>query len=154
MGLLSIVYCGMAFLGAYYGHGLGSINAGLLFREVSLRVLGSRAAIIIAVAVLMACLSTAIALSAVCAEYVQRHILQNKTDYISSLTLVLLACIPLSTFGLSKVLQITGGPLTFIGYPVVIALTLCNIAYKLVGFRFVKIPVVITFLVTTLLYYW
>ena len=151
--LLGIVYIGMSYLGAYYGYGLEAVNAGELFREISFRVLGNSGAFVIATAVVMACLSTAIALAAVVSEYVQHSIFRNKINYVTALAITLIACIPLSTAGLGKILAVTGGAITKIGYPVLIAITLCNIAYKLFGFKPIKIPVLITFILM-IINYW
>lgn len=151
--LLALVYIGMSVLGAYHGHGLNLVNAGELFREVSFNVLGSQGALIISTAVLMACLSTSIALSAVVAEYIQRVIARNRLSYVQALLITLLACLPLSTFGLSKILQLTAGPLLYIGYPVLITLTMCNILYKTAGFKPVKIPVLIALVIASISYY-
>lgn len=154
VSLLAIVYCGMAFLGAAYGNGL-TPDASTLFREISLRILGNKAAIIIAITVFMACLSTAIALSVVVTEYLRRELFNNKIGYIPGLVLLLASCIPLSIFGLSSVLKITGGPLTYIGYPVLIMLTFANCAHKLWGVRAVKVPVLAVFLLSVTSYlYW
>jgi len=153
VSLLAIVYFGMSFLGAYHGHGLLSINAGQAFKVIVFRVIGRYGAAILGTATLMACLSTSIGLSAVVAEYTQKNIFKNKIGYITALILVLLASIPLSTYGLDAVLAITGGPLVFIGYPVLIALTFCNILYKLFGFKYVKIPVFLTLVITFTAYY-
>jgi LIVCS family branched-chain amino acid:cation transporter len=150
--LLGIVYIGMSFLGAYHGYGFENANAGELFREVSFRVLGNYGAAIIAIAVLMACLSTAIALAAVVAEYAQYTIFRNRVGFVPSLIFVLVACVPLSTVGLLQVLKLTGGPITYIGYPVLIAITFCNIAYKLFNFKPIKIPVAIVFIIALLSY--
>lgn len=148
--LLGIVYIAMSFLGAYHGYGFENANAGELFREISFRVLGNYGAAIIALAVLMACLSTAIALAAVVAEYAQYRIFRNTIGFASSLTLVLIACIPLSTVGLLQVLKLTGGPITYIGYPILATITFCNIAYKLFNFKPIKTPVLIVFIATLL----
>lgn len=149
---LGLVYIGMSYLGVYYGHGLESANAGELFREISFRVLGSHGAFVIATAVLMACFSTAIALSAVVGEYVQFTIFRNKIGFIPSLVLVLLASMPLSVGGLSQILSLTAGPLIYIGTPILIVITLCNIAYKLFGFKPIKIPVLVTIVLATISY--
>lgn len=150
--LLGLVYIGMGYLGAHYGCGLQDLNAGQLFREVSFRILGSYGAAIIATAVLMACLSTAIALGAVVGEYAQFKLFKNHISFATSLCLILLACIPLSTIGLDAVLKLTGGPITYIGYPVLITITFCNLGYKLFGFKPIKIPVLATFIITLLNY--
>lgn len=152
VGFLGLIYLGMAFLGAAYGNGL-TPDASILFREISLRILGNKSAIIIGVAVFMACLSTAIALSAVVTEYFRRELFNNKIGYIPTLILLLASCIPLSLFGLSSVLKITGGPLTYIGYPVLITITIANSAYKLWGFKPIKVPVIIMFVLSSISYF-
>lgn len=152
VGLLSVVYIGMALLGMYHGYGLEAINAGELFRTISFRVLGMYGAVIIATAVLMACLSTAIALSAVVAEYLQKEIFHNRISYVTSLMLVLISSLPLSIAGLTAVLKLTGGFITYVGYPVLIVLTIVNILYKLFGFSWVKLPVAATFVLFTLIH--
>jgi len=153
VSLLGIVYAGMSLLGAFHSHGLEYANAGELFRGIAFTVLGNHGAAIIATTVLMACLSTSIALSAVVAEYVQK-ILGTRINFASALFLTLLACLPLSTFGLGHVLALTAGPIVYVGYPIIIVITFCNIAYKLFGFKPVKIPVLITFIATLISYLW
>lgn len=152
ISLLAIVYIGMSYLGVYHSYGLGLINPGLLFSKVSFRVLGCYGAAIIGLAVFMACLSTSIALSAVVGEFVQKELFRSKITFLQSLILVLVASIPLSIFGLDTVLELTAGPIIYIGYPMLIVLTFVNIAYKLWGFKSVKIPVVITGLIALATY--
>ena len=134
----------------YHGHGMEA--TGDLFRALAFRVLGTHGALIIGTAVLMACFSTAIALSAVIAEYFQLTIFDRKIGYEAALVLSLMLCIPLSTFGLDYVLGLTAGPLVGVGYPVIIAITVCNLAYKLFGFKPIKAPVAITFLIALISY--
>ena len=150
--LLGIVYIAMSFLGAYHGYGFEEVNAGELFRDISFRILGNYGTAFIAIAVLMACLSTAIALAAVVAEYAQFTVFKNSIGFAPSLALVLFACIPLSTVGLLQVLKLTGGPITYIGYPILATITFCNIAYKLFDFKPIKIPVLIVFAATVISY--
>ena len=151
VSLLAIIYIGMSMLSMYHGHGMHT--TGQLFRELAIHVLGTHGALIIGTAVLMACLSTSIALSAVVGEYFQFTIFNKKIGYVLALTIVLLLCIPLSTFGLDYVLELTAGPITYIGYPVLIALTFCNLGYKLFNFDWVKLPVAATFIIALISYF-
>lgn len=152
LSLLGIVYVGMSILGAYHGHGIIE-HAGQLFSIISFRVMGQYGAAVVATAVFMACLSTSIALSAVLAEYTQNTLCGKKISFVPALVLVLISCIPLSTAGLGEVLQLTAGPLVYVGYPCLITLCICNIAYKTIGFKSVKIPVIITALCSVFSYY-
>jgi len=150
--LLCLVYIGMSTLTVFHGHGLATLDAGQLFRAISLRILGSNGTLIIALAVLLACLSTSIALAAVVAEYIEHKIFCNTISYVCSLLLTLAACFPLSIFGLEKVLALTGGPILYIGYPVLITITMCNLAFKTVKFKPIKIPVLITAVLALIFY--
>lgn len=152
VSLLALIYIGMGFLGLYHGSNLVNINTGELFREVSFKVLGLYGAAIIGTTVFMACLSTAIALSAVVAEFLQVDILKRKISFALALVLVLLSCIPLSLSGLGTVLKFTAGPITYIGYPILISMTFLNIAYKLFEFKPIKLPVLLVALLALISY--
>ena len=151
-GLLTIVYFGLSYLSAFHSHGLAGVDPDVLFRELSFKVLGFYGAAVIGVVVMMGSLSTAIALTAVLAEYLQHDILRNKISFAKSAVLVLLACVPLSIYGFDMVMALTGGPIVYIGYPMLIALTFANIAYKWFGFKPVKVPVLLTGIITLLSY--
>jgi len=153
VGLLGVVYIGQSFLGAHFGAGLEGLNDGQAFREIIFRIVGRWGAAIVGSASMFACFSTSIALGAVVADYLQKDITKNKIGYAGSLALVLLATMPLSIWGLDKILQLTAGPIVFIGYPALIMLTFCNIGYKLFNFKPVKAPVLATFVVAALVYY-
>lgn len=122
------------------------------FLAIFYKVVGTHSALLIGIPVLAACLSTATALSAVFAEYIQYTLSRNRIGYIPALAIALLACLPLSTFGLTQVLLLTAGPIVYIGYPMLITLTMCNIAYKLFGFKWVKIPVLLTLVIALVSY--
>jgi branched-chain amino acid:cation transporter, LIVCS family len=151
--LLAIVYLGMSYLGAFHGTGLEHLNEGELFSALSFRVLGDRGAIIIALAVLLACYSTIVALTAVVSDYVQTTIFKGKISYIYALIIVLSVAAIISNFGLGKILTFSG-PYIDMGYPALIMLVFCNVAYKLFGFKPVKLPVLITLLISCVLFFY
>jgi len=150
--LLSAIYIGINYIGAFHGLGMSYSNVGELFREVAFKILTHHGGIIISISVFLACYSTAISLAAVIATYTQREIFKRKIQFIPALFISLLTCLPLATAGLGTVLNLTAGPITYIGYPVLIALTFLNLAYKLWNFKPVKIPVLITFISMLTLY--
>jgi LIVCS family branched-chain amino acid:cation transporter len=150
--LLSLVYIGMGYVGAYYAQGL-HLDVYTLFAFISYKLFGVYGTTIMGAIVLLACFSPAVAISAMVAEYVQNTVFKNSISYIASLVLVLIACIPASTIGFATVIHLTRSPVTAIGYPVLIVITLCNIAYKLTGFKPIKLPVALTFFIATASYY-
>jgi LIVCS family branched-chain amino acid:cation transporter len=150
--LLATIYVGLSFLGYRHGCAFCVVNEGILFREIALQIVGIRHSIVVAIAVLMACFSTAIALLAVVAEYIQRDVFKDKIGYIPSLILVVIASLFPCNLDLDVILRFTVGPIASILYPVVIVLTFCNFAYKVIGVRSVKMPVLVTFLLATGIY--
>lgn len=152
LSLLGSVYIGMSILGAFHSHNLMDVDSGELLSLISFAILGNNGAALISTAVLFACISTTIGLGAVVAEYLKTNIFCSTITYSQALFLTFLSCIPLSIFGLKYVLAITGGPLVFIGYPILITITLCNIAYKVWGFNYIKLPTAIAFLVALATY--
>lgn len=150
--ILAAIYYGISSLAAHHAADLKHLNGGEIFRTLSYNISGELGGLLLAIAVLMACFSTSIALGAVVGEYVQHTIFKNKVSFVLSLSLVLISSLPLSIKGLDYVAKLTGGPITYIGYPILITLTFCNLAYKLWGFRYVKLPVAIIAGLTSSLY--
>jgi LIVCS family branched-chain amino acid:cation transporter len=154
VGLLAIVHTAMHFLGVFHAYGTEYMNAGELFSYISFKILGMYGAAVIATAVLMACLSTAIALCATVARYVQYTLFRNKIAYVYALVLTIVSSVPLTICGLSTVLKWTAGPLVYVGYPILITLTICNILYKTTGMKMIKVPVIATFIAALISYLW
>ena len=147
--LLMIVYLAFSFLGAYYGNLVtADMNGAAMFRIISLHILNKHSILIIMMAVLMACLSTVTALAAVFAEYMHQELTYKKLNYVTCLAITMAVTTFLSNFGLDKILYYSALPID-IGYPIIIAITLCNLAYSLFGMHYIKVPVAITAIVTT-----
>lgn len=147
--LLMLVYIAFSYLGAYYGHLVTTdMNGAEQFRIISLHILNKESVFIIMLAVLMACLSTITALAAVFAEYLHHDLFHKKISYINCLIITMTLTTIISNFGLSNILYYSM-PIILIGYPIITALTICNLLYILFGMRYVTIPVAITAVVTT-----
>ncbi len=152
--LLMIVYLAFSFLGAYYGNLVTeSMNGAEMFRIISLHILNRYSILIIMLAVLMACLSTITALAAVFAEYFQTQICQKTISYPVSLAITMLITTIISNFGLSNILHYSM-PIILFGYPVITAITLCNLGFVLFNMQYIKIPVALTALCTALFMFW
>ncbi len=146
--LLGVIYYGLSLLGAYYGPLFSGItNSAALFSQVSFAVMGQHGALIIAIAVAMACYSTIIALAMVLAEYIHKQLSFGFIQYHTSLVMVLAGTAFISCYGLATIMHVSG-PIINICYPVLIVITLANIAYKMFNFTPIKIPALITLLVS------
>ena len=150
--LLSLVYIGFSFVAAFHSESLANINQDQLIGMIAIHVLGSYAGVAACVAVALACLTTAIALAAVFAEFVHNDISAKKIGYIPALVGTLIVTYFISTLnfmGIAKILF----PILQICYPALIALSLLNIAFKLYHFKPVKIPVLIIFAASLIGYF-
>lgn len=153
VSLLAIIYIGLSYLGSRFGYGLEHVNEGELFSSISFKILGPHGAAIIALAVILACYSTIIALAAVYAEFLQKQVFKYRISYGYSLFISLAATLLVSNVGLSGILYYSR-PIINITYPSLIVLTLCNIAYKTINFKPVKLPVALALLISLCMYFW
>jgi len=151
LSILTLIYVGLVHLGSNYSP-LSTISHGKLFDAVSYQLFGTYGSLVIGLIVFLACMSTAMALAGIVAEWLQHIVFNNAIGYKGSLLIVLLSSIPFSTSVLDTLLKITSGPLITIGYPVLVTITVCNILYKTVGFKLIKLPTAIAFVVATAFY--
>ena len=150
--VLAIVYIGLAYVGHKHGSCVSFAHAGDLFREVAGRLLGRSGCVVIPLTVFAVCYTTSVALLVVTAQYLQETFFDNRIGYRLSLVIAgALSFVP-CYLGLSRILDLTAGPVASVLYPTVIALMLCNVAYKIYGIRSVKMPVLLTFLISSALY--
>jgi branched-chain amino acid:cation transporter, LIVCS family len=149
--LLSIIYAGMSYIGAWYGNGLNHLNEGQIFSAISFKILGTCGAALIGTTVFLACFITIIALAAVVSNYMYHDIFSCRIGYGTTVSGLLILCLMPASYGLTTILSISA-PLIFMAYPLLITLTLCNILYKAFGFTWIKLPLVLTALAS--LVYW
>ena len=88
--LLSIVYIGFGLVAYMYSSQLTGNNYDQFLGKIGFITLGSYSGLVIGLAIVMSCLTTAIALSAVAAEFIHAKIFCKKFSYLFSLTLLLL----------------------------------------------------------------
>lgn len=150
--LLMLVYVSFSYLGAYYGYLVTpDMNGAQDFRIISMHVLNSSSALVIMIAVLMACLSTVTALAAVFSEYVHYELFNKKISYPISLLVTMIVTAVISNYGLENIMAYSELPIN-IGYPIITTVVFCNLAYSLFGFSYIKIPATLTAIMVTSYY--
>ena len=142
--LLGMIYVGFSYLAAFNSESLMHVRKDELLATIALQTLGSSAGIVVSLAIALACLTTAIALAAVFAEYLQIHVLQNRVSYQTTLIVTMIISFFISTLDFMGIAAILA-PILQTCYPALICLSIVNIAHKLTGFKLVKIPVFIVF---------
>jgi LIVCS family branched-chain amino acid:cation transporter len=144
-GLLYVVYFALVFLGWKYAPLLVDVAPQEMFGRIALETLGSFAAPMVCLAVIFACLTTAIALASLFGEFLRKDIAREKISHSASLLITLGIAFLVSTLEFSGIAQFLGPILEAI-YPALITLTLGNIASKLSGVRFSHWPFTATLL--------
>lgn len=149
--LLGLSYIGFLTTAAYHSSTLASVSPEALLGTLALNILGPFAGIIAIAAVALACLTTAIALAAVFAEFLHEEIFKYKLGFVPSLALTLIASFFISLLKFQGIMGILATILLYF-YPALIVLSAVNLAYKLWNFTPVKIPFWTTLALTAAYY--
>lgn len=149
--LLSLIYVGFSFVAAKNSGSLEGITTDLLLAKLSINILGPYAGIVASAAVALACLTTAVALASAFANFLSHEIFKNKLDYKISLIITLILTFLISTLNFSGIAKILT-PILSLCYPSLIVLSACNLLKKLYGFQWVKLPVLIVFVLNLIFY--
>lgn len=128
--LLSLIYIGFCLLAARHSADLHQVQPAELLGAISLHILGPFAGLIVCLTVVLACLTTAVALIAAFTGFVHEEILGGKWNYPSLLAVSVLLTFLVSCFefqGITRFLT----PILEISYPFLIALTVYHLVEQL-----------------------
>lgn len=128
-GLLCVTYLGFFKLAALHGGSLVGQKEGELLGAIAMKIAGPHGSILVRTTVILACLTTGIALISSFTEFMQKEIFKEKISYNVLLILSLMITFTISTFeytGISSFLS----PILKICYPGLILLTVINIGSK------------------------
>lgn len=148
--LLSIVYIILVVLGATYAPELASIPPQEMLAYVAKASLGSFAAPVVCCTMVLACITTAIVLTSLFAEFLKKEIAKDKINFPFALIITLAIAFFTSTLEFSGIARILGPILDAI-YPALIVMTVLGIFHKLWGWKSIKLPFAIAFLAKVLL---
>lgn len=132
--LLAVTYVGFSLIASYHSKSLPIEGVDQLLGAITLKIMGPSAGIWVCLTIALACLTTAIALCNVFAEFVKEHIFQNKISYNWALIGTLIVTFIVANFefeGISKFL----GPILEVCYPFLMALTGYNLITGLIAAR-------------------
>lgn len=151
--LLSVIYVGFSFVSALHSEHLSGLPADELAGMITMHVLGPYAGIIACMAVALACLTTAIALAAVFADFIKDDVTKGKVSYEAALIGTLIVTFFIAILNFTQIAAFLS-PVLQICYPALIVLTVMNILHKLYGINSVKVPVAATFAGSLIAYFW
>lgn len=140
--MLAIVYLGFVYLGAHYKEVVSNtidLSKGeLILPTIATHVLGTTGSFIIAVIIILSCLTTAVALNRIYAKYLCQLFKLEDKFYPLMLFVTTTASFLLSTLNFNGIAAILG-PILKICYPALIVLTLMSIILK--GYKPLKIVI-------------
>ncbi|MBM6760637.1 branched-chain amino acid transport system II carrier protein [Megamonas hypermegale] len=127
--LLFIVYAGLAYLGAqgvnYYGL---DVNATFLLTDLVKNLAGYEGSCILSIAVILACLTTAIGMIATTGQWIEGWS-NGKISYKMASLMITLAIFMISCLGVTNILKISG-PIFMILFPMSVVLTFLGLGKK------------------------
>lgn len=148
--LLGLVYVGFSFAASKHGSALAFVENTQLLSALAELLLGARASILANITTAIACMTTAIALSAVFAEYLSVDVFRGKIKYAHALLITVALNMAMTNLGFSGLAQVIE-PMVIVCYPALIVLSLANIAHALWGFKHVQHVVIATVVFNTAL---
>lgn len=123
--LLGLVYCGLTYGGAgATGAFPADIDRSALLIGMTSGLLGSIGAYCLSVAVILACLTTAIGLTVTTGEYFN-ELSGGKLSYTLVVTLTVIAALLISVLGVTTIINLAVPFLNMV-YPVLMVLVICN----------------------------
>lgn len=126
---LAIVYVGFAFLAASHSHLLADVGGDQLLGKIGAVILGPMAGFVVSMAVAMACLTTAIGLTTVTSEFLQKHVFKDRVNYLGCVALTLIITGLISLLGFSGIVTLIA-PILSICYPGFLVLCAYNLIRK------------------------
>lgn len=138
--LLALVYGGFAVTSAVFSKELIHCQPDHLLGEIGKLVLGSYGGFVVSTAVLLSCLTTAIALTTISADFIRDQVFNKRIQYRTSIFLVVGISVVVSSLQFSGIVKILA-PVLQVCYPSLLALCLFNVLHQLYGVKLVKLPV-------------
>jgi branched-chain amino acid:cation transporter, LIVCS family len=144
-GLLSLMYIGLTYVASYYTPYLDPAHLPEeRLSAISLHLLGPSGALVSCIAVSMACLTTAIPLVSIFANYMKEDLFGGKGGVLMPILATLAISIGLANAGFMGIAAMLS-PILQILCPGLIVLSIFNIFHKLFETRVPKVPVFATF---------
>jgi branched-chain amino acid:cation transporter, LIVCS family len=145
--LLGVIYGGLGLVASYYGVDMSHVAPDQLLGSLAFYLLGPAAGLVSNIAVALACLTTAITLSAVFATVISRDVFGGKIGYLPALSGTLIVSYAISYLKVTGIVKLIA-PVVVVCYPALIALALLNLWYKLRNFQPVRLPIAAVFGIT------
>lgn len=149
--LLLLTYVGLCLISAQHGWTLNTSSPEQILSLIAVKLLGPAGGCIAAIAVILACLTTAMTLASIFAEYLRKDLCKEKINPTVALVVTLLMAVLFANLGFKGIAAFLS-PILQIVYPGLILLTLLNLIHSLYGKKMVKLPVFFAFTSAAIVY--
>lgn len=150
--LLLLTYVGLSLVSAYHGWSLDPSQASeQMLGAIATRLLGPAGGCIAAIAVVTACLTTAMTLVSIFSDYFRKDLCKEKISPMGALVATLVVATLFANLGFGGIAAFLG-PILQVVYPGLILLTVLNLLHVLYGQRLVKMPVFAAFACSAVIY--
>ncbi len=150
--LLGAVYAGFVIVSSFQSGVCQGIPREQLLSSLAAQLLGSAGGILASVTIAIACLTTAVALTTVFADYLSKDFFQKTISYQTALYITLAIALVLSNYGFETIME-SVVPVIMILYPALIALALANCIGKMINRDLSKIAFYGVLLITLIINY-
>ncbi len=127
--LLSLVYAGFCVASGLHGAQLASVERADIFSSLTVLILGEAGGCFANVTVAIACLTTAIALTAMFAMYLHKDLSGGRLSYVVSLVITVVITAAIASLGFSGIMKFVS-PIIEVLYPILIVYILGNLLWK------------------------
>lgn len=141
--LLSMIYIGFSYVAAHHSIALDGVGSDQLLGKIGKIVLGHHAGLVVCMSIALTCLTTAIALTVVCAEFLQKQLTKGRLSYEWSLFAILVTTVLFSTLEFTGIVRLLA-PILEVVYPSLLVLSIMNVFHKTLDYKPVKVPVFLT----------
>lgn len=150
--LLAGMYVGLTYVASFYTPILPPHAPEERLAAISMHLLGSRGAFFSCLAVALSCLTTAIPITLITGEYIQKEFMRGKGNTLVALSLSLALSALVANLGFMGIASMLS-PLLQILCPGLIILSILNILHKVYEMRMRKAPVFAAFAISLFAYF-
>ncbi|MCH9625091.1 MAG: Branched-chain amino acid transport system 2 carrier protein [Chlamydiales bacterium] len=150
-GLLAAMFAGLTYVASHYTPVLGEHAPEERLAVISLHLLGTKGAFLSCLAVSLSCLTTAIPISIITAEYIHKDFMREKGSMNTAVAISLGLSMLVANLGFMGIASLLS-PVLQILCPGLIILCILNILHKLYEMRMHKAPVFAAFAISVATY--
>ncbi len=147
MALLFAVYSGLSFVASNLRGALEGIPGDKLLGMIATLTMGKTAGLVANSVVFLACLTTAISLAVVSAEFIKKEVCLNKVSYGKSLMITMIITLVMSLLGFDGIMRMVI-PVLMVLCPAVITLMVVNCLNYFFAFPYIRTPVYGVFIIS------